>query len=314
LIGGITPTGAENRLHHAAAMVSELPLRWSHEDSGASQEQVITRGWFRGPDECARILAAAADLEVSIGGGFGGQWPLVRESGRVVAPALPVVVEKRNTRGPDGAYHLAGSDVWREAVGAEEPYLVAGRAQAPPGAPFDLLWFGEGERFLVRKGLLEIDDLFGTVRVPADPRLLERILIRGARRDPELLSSLPPTKTGAQVVEVRRPTVLSHEERICDATTFLAGRADVQHVRRHGSTVEVRLVGDRTATFALEEEASGWTLMRRDGDDTFTELRLDRSSSALSLSATLDPRVDALAPGMRGRLIFDLRSDLVVLG
>ena len=44
------------------------------------------------------------------------------------------------------------------------------------------------------------------------------------------------------------------------------------------------------------------------------EIRLDHTSNMLILSATLDPRIDALAPGMRGRLIFDLRSDLVALG
>jgi hypothetical protein len=232
----------------------------------------------------------------------------------VVAPALPRVVDDRKTVGPDGEYRLAGREVWREAVGAEETYLVADPLQSAPGAPFDLLWFGGSERYLVRAGLLEIDDLFGRVRVPADPQLLERILIRGARCGRGVLASLPNAAGTPQVIEVRRPTALSHEERVCDAGAFLEGRAVVERVRRNGMVVEVLLVGGREVTFVVEEHASGWRLMRRDGDDVFTGLQLDRTSSTLSLSATLDPRVDVLAPGMRGRLIFDLRSELVVLG
>jgi hypothetical protein len=231
----------------------------------------------------------------------------------LVAPALPVVVEEQGVVGPDGVYHLVGTEVRREAVGAEERYLVADRTRSPSGAPFDLLWFGEGERFVVRGGVLEIEDLFGRLSVPAEVRLLERILLRGARCDREVLSSLPPAAMIPHMIEVRRPAELSDKRRVRDAAAVLATRADVDSVRRGGAVVEARLVGGGHATFGLQESASGWRLVRRSGNYVFTELRLDRSSSTLRLSATLDPRVDALTRGMRGRLVFDLRSDLVAL-
>jgi hypothetical protein len=313
LTGGNQSTGTTSGFHRAAALVRELPIRWSANDPGGSDEKALARGWFHGADECARILADHAARDVSLGNGFGGPWPLVWGPSCVIAPALPVVVEKTTTIGADGEYRLVGKEVWREAVGADDCCLVAGSTRNPPGAPFDLLWFGEGERCVVRGGILEIEDLFGRLRVPAEPRLLERILIRGTRRDRGVLSSLPTAAATTQKVEVRRPAALGDEKRVRDAAALLAARADVERVHRGGSVIEARLAGGRHATFGLEEDASGWQLVRCSGDFVFTELRLDRSSSALSLSATLDPHVDALAPGMRGRLIFDLRSDLVAL-
>ena len=47
---------------------------------------------------------------------------------------------------------------------------------------------------------------------------------------------------------------------------------------------------------------------------TLTAVSLGLSQEKMILRATIDDRIDVFAPGMRGRLVFDLRSDLVALG
>jgi hypothetical protein len=295
-------------------LVRDLPIRWSDTGSGCAEDDAVARGWFEGVDECARILAACTALDVCGGGGFGGPWPVLRGEGVVVAPALPVVGNGGPEIGPDGEYGTDGADVWREAVGVKEPYLVANPSQPAPSAPFDLLWFGDAERFLIRDGLIEVEDLFGALRGPAHHRLVDRILARGARVDDRLLSSLPlPEVDAPAVIEVRRPAALSTGARWRDPALMLAARPDIEEAHRNGPEVEVRVVGDRTATFNLEENESGWKLKLRAGTYPLTGFELTLSSSALSLCATLDAGLDAFKPGMRGRLIFDLRADLVAL-
>jgi hypothetical protein len=244
-----------------------------------------------------------------------GDWPVLRGTAVVVSPALPVVVDDDSVVGPDGEYSGDASGVWREAGGATELYLATDASQPAPGAPFDLLWFGETERYLVRDGSLEIDNLFGALRVPAEPQLLDRILVRSRRVDGEVLVSLPPAATeGRQVIEVRRPAALSANDRWRDAIRLLAARADIDDVRPHGSRLEARTVDGVEVSFELEDGPAGWRLTLREGDYALNEIGIAAASNTLSLSATLDPRIDALAPGMRDRLIFDLRSDLVTLG
>jgi hypothetical protein len=315
LTGDQVVPGSEESFHFAARLVQDLPIRWSEGDTGIAESDVVERGWFRGVDECARTLAALTTLPVCHGGGFGGRWPLLRGAGRVIAPALPVAVEKGTAAGPDGEYCVDGDGVWRESVGVRELYLAADTSRPSPGKSFDLLWYGGAERFLVGGGMLEIEDLFGALRVPARPRLLDRILTRAHRTDHDLLSSLPPAAIEMpQAIEVRRPAELSTDHRWRDAPTFLAARPDIESVRLRGATIEARVIGGRDAIFALDETRTGWTLNLRAGDYAFTALRLERISTTLRLRAELDLRVDALAPGMRGRLVFDLRSDLVALG
>jgi hypothetical protein len=309
------PHEVDARVARAASLVRALPIRWSEHDGGGTEAEVTERGWFQGADECARILAASTALELRRGGGFGGRWPLLRGTGCVLSPALPVAACAGVAVGPDGEYSLDAAGVSREAVGTRQLYLATDTSQPSPGAPFDLLWFGDAERVLVRDGSLEIDDLFGTLRMPASPRLLDQILIRRLRVDRDVLASLPLAATdGPQVIEVRRPAVLSIDDRWRDATRFLATRADIEEVRQRGAALEARVVGGLDVTFELEEGHGGWKLKQRAGDYALNEIRLDHGSNMLSLCATLDPRVDALAPAIRGRLIFDLRSDLVALG
>jgi hypothetical protein len=66
--------------------------------------------------------------------------------------------------------------------------------------------------------------------------------------------------------------------------------------------------------FSRESTADGWSLILREGAYVFTEIRVERRGAALCVIATISDRIDGLAPGMRGRMIFDLRADLVALG
>ena len=107
--------GADENLARAVELVQALPIRWSERDAGGTEGDVTARGWFQGVDECARILATRTALEMSRGGGFGGVWPLLRGTGRVVSPALPVVVGEEPVVGPDGEY-VSCCIVWYDSL------------------------------------------------------------------------------------------------------------------------------------------------------------------------------------------------------
>mgnify|MGYP001821409473 CR=1 FL=1 len=303
------------RLERAVALIRRLPLRWSESDSGKAAESVIAQGWFSGAGECARVLAAQVPIEPGEGRGFGARWPVLRSGTWTVAPALPVAVSEAAAVGVDGEYRGDVMGVWREAGGAEDLFLTSDLSQTPPGEPFDLLWFGDFERFAVRNGTLEIEDLFGVLRVPARPQFLDYLLVRSRRIEGEALDGLPLADgDGPQTIEVRRAEDLSPADRWRDASTFLEARADVESATSRGTSIEAQVVGGATAVFERAEDEEGWLLTLRDGRYVFTEIRVARREKTISLGATLSNDVDALAPGMRGRLIFDLRADLVTLG
>ena len=305
----------DRRIDRAVARIHSLPLRWSDRDSGDADKSVLARGWFRGARECARVLAAQARLETSEGLGFGASWPILRRGPWTMAPAMPVVVGNETAAGVDGEYRGDSMGVWREAGGAEDLFLTPDPLRPAPGAPFDLLWFGDFERFLVRDRTLEIEDLFGILRVPANPRLLDRLLTRSRRLEGGVLVGLPMIdRCGPQTIEVRRPKELSPDARWRDASIFLSARADIEGARLRGATIEAQVVGGETAIFALDDDEDGWRLTLRAGRYVFTEIRVVRRVRTLCLSATLDDGIDAMAPGMRGRMVFDLRADLVTLG
>ncbi len=315
MTGNVRQRGVDPRIDRAVTLVQRLPLRWSDRDGGNTAETVLARGWFLGADECARVLATQARLEIRAGGGFGARWPILRNGPWMVAPALPVAVSGETAVGVDGEYRGDTTGVWREAGGAEDLFLTPDVSQPATGAPFDLLWFGDFERFTMRDGTLEIEDLFGVLRVPACPQLLDRLLLRSRRVEGEVLVGLPMIdRNGPQTIEVRRSEKLSHGDRWRDASSFLAARADIESTRPRGETIEAQVVGGMTAIFGRDEDEDGWLLTLREGSYVFTEIRVVRRAKTLRLSATLDGEIDALAPGMRGRLIFDLRTDLVTLG
>lgn len=306
--------GVDSPITRAVALVRQMPIRWSEEDSDRTVEAVLDGGWFHGPAECARVLMTVAPMELIDGEGFGGRWPLLIYSNQILAPSLPVAVGAEGVVAIDGGYRRDRQGVWREAVGVEELFLATDESQPAPGEGFELLWFGDSERFRLRNGVLEIEDLFGMLSVPATTGLLDRILIRARRIDPAVVSSLRGgDHTQRQTVEVRRQAILSADERWRDPATFLDARADIENAQVGVNCVDIRTVGGAAATFALEEFENGWTLMLRDGSYVLTEIRLERRAMTLSARATLVEALDGTAPGMRGRLIFDLRSDLVAI-
>jgi hypothetical protein len=217
--------------------------------------------------------------------------------------------------GPDAEYRAGHEGVWREAVGVEARFLVSHRTESTPGQPFDLLWFGESERYVVRNGWLEIEDLFGLMRIPATVETLDRFLIQSRRVGKAILSDVPAAAAdGAISVEVRRPAALSCGESWRDARRFLGVRADIGHAKRIADTVEIRRHDGSKAVFCASHRDSGWSLKLSGGEYPFTQISLEHGAGELALRVTLASGREASAAGLRGRLIFDLRADLVALG
>jgi hypothetical protein len=90
--------------------------------------------------------------------------------------------------------------------------------------------------------------------------------------------------------------------------------ADIRKVERRGDELVAETGRKATVVFRLAEEPRGWRLFTWEGDYPFRTLALHERTGCLSFSATLGPALDPHGPGVRGRLAFDLRSDLVALG
>jgi len=314
-----TPPPPDSRRGKNAAceLIRRLPLRWHEGDSPRATEDILESGWFLGADECARVLDTVMTVARSRGTAFGAGWPILRSDTEVVVPGIPaaVGVDGIAVAGIDGEYRLAEDGIHREAVGTEHLTVTMEENDLTTQEPFDLLWFGETERFILRSGTLEIEDLFSACRVPASPSLLEKILVRGRRLDSRILDDLVwGGATDAPEIEVRRPAALSTEERWRDASGFLANRIDIVDARREGSRITVHTANGVTDHFEVDESSSGWRVQRTSENYPFRSFSANRNSSMLSLRATLAPGIDPMAPGMRGRLAFDLRADLVALG
>ena len=232
-----------------------------------------------------------------------------------VAPGLPCVATKQSVAGPDAEYRVGHDGIWREAVGVEARFLVPHRTESPPGEPFDLLWFGDSERYLVRNGWLEAEDLFGLMRMPATVETLDRILIRSRRVDTSILTDVPVAAAdGAISVEVRRPAALSRGDSWRDARRFLGVRADIEQAKLIADAVEVRRHDGSKAVFCASHRDDGWSLTLSEGEYPFSRISLEHGAGELALRVTLTSGLEAVAAGLRGRLIFDLRADLVALG
>jgi hypothetical protein len=65
--------------------------------------------------------------------------------------------------------------------------------------------------------------------------------------------------------------------------------------------------------FNLVDEARGWRLYTWEGEYPLRTLGLTEIGGVLHYSASLGPALDPLTHGLRGRLAFDLRSDLLAL-
>jgi hypothetical protein len=310
LNGGTAAEGA----HRAAAEVVRIVLRRREGDSAQAAAETAVRGGFESVAACARRLARATGAEVSTARAFGGEWPVIEGAGWLVAPAMPLALTAAGGDGLDAGYRLCDGAVWREAAGVERLFLTTEAAGPDAGAPFDLLWFGDSERYTFRRGILAVDDLFAEIEIPVDHATLERLLVRARRVDAAVLDGLAFDRPEAPaVITVNRGAALTPAESWRDPERFLRSRADVERTARRGDHIDVETVGGAAAAFLCEDRDDGWTVRLDAGDYPLTALSLRRLGVTLSLSAVLHPAVDPLAPGMRGRLAFDLRSDLVAL-
>jgi len=299
----------------AAMLVRRLPLRWRAGIGVREPATVVESRWFAGPAECHRVLARLFRGHPVRGSAFSANWPLLEAAGVVVAPALPVAASADEQPGPDGHYQFTGGTVWREAVGERRPLLSSAGGAAPAGGAFDLLWFGSSERYLLRGGTLEVEDLFSMVRVKATLALVERLVVRGLRADPEVLDGVAASeRTAPAEIEVRRPAELLEGAQWRDPTAVLAARADIRSVRRRGEEITAETARDTTVVFRVAEDAHGWRLFTWEGDYPLRGLNLLERDAHLVLTATLGPGLDPFEPGVRGRLAFDLRSDLIAVG
>ena len=311
-MNGATPGESARQ---AADKVVRCVLRW-HEGGGRDEpEAPAGRGWYRGAAECALDLARATGCGVTSARAFGGDWPVIHGDGWLVAPALPLALPWSGGEGVDAAYVWRDHGVWREAVGIEEPFLTTSASDPAPGTAFDLLWFGDCERYTMRRGTLAVEDLFAVVELPAVRGTIERLVVRARRVDPEVLDGLVFAPAGGPAtITVNRAVELNRSGDWRDAERFLRARADVERTDRSGDRLVAHTAGGSSPVFSCEDQPDGWVLKLVAGDYPLTGLEMSRRGATLSLSADLHPAVDPLAPGMRGRLAFDLRSDLVSFG
>jgi hypothetical protein len=268
-----------------------------------------------------------------IGTAFGSPWPYLRLADRVVSPAVPVPVEASETQGPDGAYRLQGESVLREAVGVEASMLdLAGPgresthpAATGPHAPFDMLWFGEAERYIVAGGLLQVEDLFCRLRAPVQHEALERLLVRTMRLPPDALHGLQlarPESNVAPTIEVQRPLQLMGVSRWWEPHTFLRARTGVDAVVIEGSDDRLLLITltdgrQILVSVTRRRESRGWSARpaapQRTAPAPFAEISVSEEQQHLVFRIALPETLDPLSAGLRGRLAFDMIADLVAL-
>lgn len=298
----------------AAHLVRRMPLRWQAPAGSRDITTVLESRWFAGSAECHRVLGQFFRGNTGRGSAFGTTWPFLEVGGRVAAPALPAVVGSAEEQGPDGCYQVSGRTVWREAIGERSPLLELGRDQPMSGRPFDLLWFGSSERYVVSEGILEIEDLFSSLRVEASSARLEAFLVRGMRVDGRVLEGLAPSAVNRRPeIEVRRPFELVAGERVPTPEDLLGGRAGVRRAGREGDEIALSTEDDRRVVFNVEQGRDGWRVYLWDGEFPYQSLTLRQSNQHLSLTAALGDGLNPFAPGVRGQVAFDLRSDLIAL-
>ncbi len=300
----------------AVAAIARFPLRWCAENDGESDPaQAAARGWFRGVKECAQYLADLTDATIAPGRAFGGEWPVLGNDDWLMAPAAPLALIGSVGEGVDAAYSRRDGAVFREAAGKEELFLAAATAEPAPGRQFDLLWFGDSERYTLSQGILEVEDLFALLEVPTERALLERHLVRGRRVEPGVLDGLAwgPSDAPATIT-VNRAAALDLDQGWSDPERYLRARADVERTERQGAGIVVHAASGMKPVFQTEDRDDGWTLMLEEGEYPITGFSMRRRKTMLSLTVNLHPVIDPLRPGMRERLAFDLRSDLVALG
>jgi len=298
----------------AAALVQRIPLRREAAAGSRDVATVVESRWFAGTAECHRVLGQLFRGSTGRGSAFGSAWPYLEAAGRIVAPALPVVVGAAEVAGPDGEYQVADRAVWREAVGERRPILRLEGSAASDRPGFDLVWFGATERYLLREGTLEVEDLFSALRLPASQAVVERLVVRGLRVEGEVLDGISFGCDDATAqIEVRRSRELVTGDRWQDPEAVLGSRADIATVERRGDELFAETLAGRSVVFKVVEERLGWRVFAWEGDYPYQTLAMADRDGTLSLTATLNDGFDPLDPGVRSQLAFDLRSDLIGL-
>ncbi len=280
---------------------------------GASPETILHRGWAAGGVEAAAVLGKLVGSAVRWGEGLGGGVPVVVAGEALTGCGVPVVAVAEETEGPGGAYRFDGLRVFREAGGAGETVVELGPSREDEETlGFDLLWFGPVERYLLRGGLLLVDDLFSRARVPVDRRGLERLLVRGRRLEPGVLYGLDPSPSpGGPWIEVRRSLSLVAAP-WADPGAVMPRREGVEAFETAADTFRLRFHGGVVYHGEVRELEAGWEIVFADEATPWRRLRMVREDDRLVWGA--EPRGSLLDPALRARHAFDLFSDLVRLG
>jgi hypothetical protein len=300
----------------AAALVRALPLRFDRVTGQRDPSSALESGWFAGAGECVRVMSELFRGDTGRGTAFGGPWPYMMSGGRLVAPALPVVLGGTQADGPDGCYRLREGVVFREAVGRERPLLTMSKGVSDEGSGFDLLWFGDAARYLVRAGRIEVEDLFSVMRVSASARALDRLLIRVRQVDPAVVEDVPLADSAPEPaeIEVRRSRELLAGEDWRDPQRLFAGKAGVQRTAVDRDQLKVEMDGGQDVVFNIVEERNGWRAFVWQGRYPFQLLALSVSDRTVAFTGTLRADLDPLTHSLRERLAFELHADLVALG
>lgn len=305
LSGSATLSAVVAELARSVALVPE-----------ATAEDPIERGWGTCQQLTEQLAHATGGTTLQTGGLL-GSWTMVElpEGQQVVAPGVPVVVGSDETNGCDAAYRRGpGLTIERESRGRWQ------RLVAPEGAvatPFDLLAFGDSERIRVHDGVVEIEDLFSCLRVPATATALDRVLVRGLRAPPELVATCPTSRAadaghrGAEIC-VGRAATLVELDAVMDPERVLRAHSGVETVSIEGCSVLLNGAWG-TATFDVEHAATGWYATKTSGGWPFDRIGVETCASHVELVAQPSADIDVLAPGVRTRLAFDVLSDLVKL-
>lgn len=300
-----------------AVFFRSYPLRQGP-DEGSSIEEIMDRGWCAGIEETSRLMEALTGMTPGFGTAFDCSWPWARIDGAVVAPALPIRLLSREEEGPDGMYRLEEMKVFREAAGEERDFLdleIEGAGKAPP---FDLLCFGAMERFVLSGSDLVIEDLFCRLRTRVSRAELDRILVRGLRLEPSVLEGLSiladlEDDQEASILEISR-VVDTGKGFPLDPEVVMGARADVSSVRLSGDRMLVETERGESAVFTVTGKPRSWSLQLLEGSYPLRRLRLQLRDSCVDLEVQPSAELNLLYPGKRGRLAFDLHSDLMTLG
>jgi hypothetical protein len=301
----VTPT-------EVAARLAALVLRLSPHPEPPDDPRAA--GWITLPGaltHAATVLGAEAVPAVA----FGRPTGAILTERHLVAPGLAVAVpDDGEAEGPDAIYSREDESVRREAGGSQTVALRLGatlESLDPVGA--ELVWFGPAERWLYAAGRLCVEDLFSTLAMPCDTALLEKLVVRGRRTEAAVAVGFGMAATGDAEMAVRRDVDLVPVEIFRDPASWWHHRADLERPRAEGDRVSLDSAWGGTLELSVALDADGWTLTRLSGRHPFVRVALSREDGAVVLRGVLDPGIDPLAPGMRGRLAFDLHADLVAL-